>query len=978
MNLGDGLKFELQNGKPTLVLAHYGLDPKDTKKVPVVELMPFKTKTQKQPLKSKQAALEAPVIQPQLNQERIGTKHSNLKKNVSEVSRNEPERGIPKQKTGGTLKENTNKDLLVQVRSQTGPTKTRGDSDKRNAVKRTDVSRQQMPKPQKTKPQKTVSADFLKESLVCLTQEQLQQILDTVGQAARGNEKQAEPESAETNSAADAETTEESITGLLQNNGSRPNTSEQRNTLEPDKAESDVSSGLFSTLGERERGKETLQEKKAQWKKGLDEQMALKKLQKGFPEGVMKEYNPWGRPGAGAPCNTLTPVPFGGSSVEEARVIKTALALEDPEKQAATLSAPSGKTSSFSSPDLPAAIRTAFILGEATPVDHAFSAKKREQQTLWLAELDRQREGDRLRKRQDKLQHTQAEDHERWAMHFDSLQKKPPVSTGRPELEPEPLSLHPDQLEPTPPSVTACVSRADSLGRASVDSSVGGTQKASFLRSMTALLDPVQIEERERKRLKQLDHQRAIEAQVEERRRQRQREEEQRRREEQEEERRLQRERESIERQCQDEARKQRQKEELQTRQTNELYLSMQRAQEEAMKEKQEQRMRDLLRKGHDISNLQKNMEVNSSQSIAPSSLAGYLCDSGEAERPAKMSQDLHSPRKDTGVQTEFGLLNRVQEHAAVGPGRGLATRTPDIPVEYKHPPNTKKTKRDSRPPDRRNGKENVYRQDDPYEPFSRTERRPGKQLERNGKKPEWNTNKPGKQFVPASERYPSGLQREREENRQRRQQELLQLAERNQPPREISPSPAPQPSHRQGQPAGTKVQNERTQRNPAHTEHRSPSPPVPALKHRLHPLQHNPSKPPAQTQPSGTPKELQQQGAASSERPPSAHFIPYVRTDEVYRLDPDAPLSRPSTHDPQYRRQNVSDHGRPIHSSGQTRDPLLNPELVKNKDRQQAILKGLSELRQGLLQKQRELETGLSPLLRNQDGNLSPPFQPI
>lgn len=152
-------------------------------------------------------------------------------------------------------------------------------------------------------------------------------------------------------------------------------------------------------------------------------------------------------------------------------------------------------------------------------------------------------------------------------------------------------------------------------------------------------------------------------------------------------------------------------------------------------------------------------------------------------------------------------MLNRVQEHAAVGPGRGLATHTPDIPVEYKHPPNTKKTKRDSRPPDRRNGKENVYRQDDPYEPFSRTERRPGKQLERNGKKPEWNTNKPGKQFVPASERYPSGLQREHEENRQRRQQELLQLAERNQPPREISPSPAPQPSHRQGQPAGTKIQ---------------------------------------------------------------------------------------------------------------------------------------------------------------------------
>lgn len=31
-------------------------------------------------------------------------------------------------------------------------------------------------------------------------------------------------------------------------------------------------------------------------------------------------------------------------------------------------------------------------------------------------------------------------------------------------------------------------------------------------------------------------------------------------------------------------------------------------------------------------------------------------------------------------------------------------------------------------------------------------------------------------------------------------------------------------------------------------------------------------------------------------------HFIPYVRTKEVYYLDPDAPLSRPVTQNPQYQ----------------------------------------------------------------------------
>lgn len=108
---------------------------------------------------------------------------------------------------------------------------------------------------------------------------------------------------------------------------------------------------------------------------------------------------------------------------------------------------------------------------------------------------------------------------------------------------------------------------------------------------------------------------------------------------------------------------------------------------------------------------------------------------------------------------------------------------------------------------------------------------------------------------------------------------------------------------------------------------------------------------------------------------PERSHFIPYVRTNEIYYLDPDAPLSRPLTHDLQYQNPHACDQEQRQLFDADVRDPLLNPNLVKNRDRQQAILKGLSELRQGLLQKQRELETNLMPLAANQEENFNSSF---
>uniref|UniRef100_W5N752 Coiled-coil domain containing 66 n=1 Tax=Lepisosteus oculatus TaxID=7918 RepID=W5N752_LEPOC len=498
MNLGDGLKFEIQDGKPKLILSNYGLEHKNSKKV-AEEL-------------GTEKAQRAPV-------KRTGPKTTASEAEVVELESREGLK-VPGKAGVGTVKENPKTGRIhttAAVKTQTN--------------KRTEGPRQPISGPRK------VSAETLRESLVCLTQEQLQQILSTISQASRSVPRDP---SAHSQPPPGEHSPSEHPLGLDQLDWK---------TIWlfcsialPLKVIVDLgvilhTSGLFSTLGERERGRDALEAKRAHWKKELDEQMALKKQQKD-PSDPLTEYNPWGKLGAGAPAK-----PNAGS--------------------AQTRQPPEIK------PDLPAAIRSAFVLGEAAPLEHAFSAKKREQQRQWLQELDKQREEAKLRKIQEKSDKSQAEDHDRWAMHFDSLQKRIPLQlplaceTVNPEQLSPRSSTHP--LSPLGAPSVACDSAIhlgeDSMGRASVDTTVGTTQKNSYLRTMTALLDPAQIDERERKKLKQLEHQRAIEAQVAERRQQRELEEQARRAEEQAEELRLARERERLHQQYENDELQQRRKE---------------------------------------------------------------------------------------------------------------------------------------------------------------------------------------------------------------------------------------------------------------------------------------------------------------------------------------------------------------------------------------------------------------------------------
>ncbi|NXL31489.1 CCD66 protein, partial [Glaucidium brasilianum] len=784
-------------------------------------------------------------------------------------------------------------------------------------------------KKSKQKPQTPcVSAEDLR-SLMCLSQEPLQQILMTVKEGTRSisethNEKQekmATNEASEENTALLQKTCEvSSVPGEANSDSSR----KQEAYLQPEQKvikDSWKPADMFSTLGEREGEKALLEFRKNQWKKELDEQVALKKKLKETLKGEAGYF--WAK---------------AGNNKTHKEKVETA----DPDK-------------------------------EAVPQERPFSALKHEQQRKWLEELDKQKEEAKLRKIEEKLNLSKAEEHDRWAMHFDSLKNHLNANAQHPlngmyKKQPESLCLSPDPKELTasihPFSPAALGNhmplKVGNAEKAAKNSALEHSQKVSFLRSMTALLDPAQIEERDRRRQKQLEHQKAIMAQMEEKQKKKQLEEEQRKWEEQKEEQRLAREKEHLQKQFEEDMLKQKQKEEFVTLKTNELYHTMQKAQELAQKLKQE-RIQDLAQKGHDISKLQKNLSGDTEFEN---------CNTGISHQSHNFSDDIKShndhqtsPRKDTAVQTDYFNTSAYTESAEE---RTVCCGSPDISIEYKETSTSKKYQKEMQYIDKHkiSGQETAGIYSDLYEQYARKERQI-KPSEKYSKKPDWNINKPGKRYIPASERYPKQLQKQREENKVRRQMELLQLVERNTPgnlcPKkggysDRSPSPREETNMKN---KGHRVRKEEQLHKNHLNEERSESPPVPAVKNRLHQVQqnqihasnflvHHPNSGREKNIKTDTQQRSSPPPVTEAGRPPSSQFIPYVRTNEVYYLDPDAPVTRPSTHDPQYRQFNDSYQApRQIFSSDHVRDPLLNPDVVKVRERQQAILKGLSRLRQ-------------------------------
>ncbi|XP_023571495.1 coiled-coil domain-containing protein 66 [Octodon degus] len=939
MNLGDGLKLEteLLDGKTKLILSPY------EHKSNISMKMGHKTKIAKYPLRTKQPRNSLKSTQNTF----IGSEKHLQKKTVGlEISQARGEKiRMTLSPTQDLCKPCTDEDcrLLQREISPKAPNmqKTRNT---------TDTSLRAKQKPCKNH----IIAANVNSSLVCLTQEQLRQILMTVKQG-KGSVSMAENEKEEETSqdglhlkSIPNQPAKEDMIGLLKKTDSVsffPNENKSavnKNQETPKQYEQKIIIGnkwkpadIFTTLGERERDRSLLEAKKAQWRKELDEQVALKKKEK---EASEEQNNSWEKYESKITWEKLQNLDQSGTSAGSSDVLSQS----------------------------PCQV----IMAQADgPLSHKDS------------------------------QILEGEEYDRWAVHFDSLKSHPGSQS---QLCSQAQSAHkhleyfcvsPDTQELTDVSsvytpITGSQldpSEEEQGAKPGRDVTVANNQKTNFLRSMTALLDPAEIEERDRRRQKQLEHQKAITAQVEEKRRRKQLEEQQRKQEEEEEERRVAREQEEMQRQYEEDILKQKQKEEIMTLKTNELFQTMQKAQELAHRLKQEQRIRELAQKGHDTSRLVKNLGVDKIhvEYSTSTNISSSRYDSGEAGGKTNTCIDsTTSPKKDTGVQTDdlnTGIFTNAQLHSgSIIETEVINCSSPEISAEFNGQFN-----KDKQEPSEDKGanleKENSWY--DQCSHFMRTEKQQIKPTKKCPKRPDWNINKPLKRYVPASGKYPKQLQKQREEKKVRRQMELLHLVERNNPEhlcQNRSTSPELLPSSHQDTESKIRWHLFRKEDPPLRThllnKERFQSSPVPPMKNRTQQTQTTALHFPLKN--SSYESENLMLGGSQTEllagTPELPHFIPYVRTNEIYYLDPDAPLSRSSTEDPPYQNTSCDCDQEQLFKSDEIRDPFLNPNLLKNRDRQQAILKGLSELRQGLLQKQKELETNLMPLAANQEKNFS------
>ncbi|KAI3369288.1 hypothetical protein L3Q82_007541 [Scortum barcoo] len=901
MNLGDGLLFELENGKPKLILLSHG-----------VEKNPVKTLSIRPRVANILSSRQPSCVEEVQGDERPGRQQGGRHRETKNKAGGTAASFTPNTTTtGGRNTALTSSKTHEHHKGGKAVAKVKSDRHKHSTAVGSVRATGKTGQPRSSGTRASGKAGLkdllasgeagLKDNVVCLTNEQLQQILSAVQTSSSGqnppedHRMQGSKPGSSVNGGGGGEMKEEDRGG-----GEEINKGGGEKTDTPGSSQDNRLSGcLFSWLEEHQSdSRAAIDAKKAQWRKELDEQVALKQKQQ-------QQRSAHGR-------------------------------LQAEEDKESVISV----QSSTRHRDQPAAIRSSFRIGEVAPMEEVLSVeRKEEQRRRWLEELDRQREETTERKRQEKLLQSQTENHELWAAHFDSLQRRPPVQPAALSAPPPAPSSGSERGEWEPSSSLSLVWEAmsscgaESVGGASVDTTSGYPIRANYLRTMTALLDPAQIEERERRRLKQLEQQRAIEAQVEERRQQREQEEAKRKEEEEEEERRVALEREMLERRYELDTQRERQK-------------------EQASHETEQPK------KGRDDGGLQEPSVTRQSERLE------------EEEEEEEKESSSASPYKDTAVQTEAApslplTANRVQ--------------TPDVSAQYQLPPSLSAAPANSRNQAVRTGKENICvpkgGAGDPYEAFARTER-----SRKDRRRPEWNTQRysrprsdrrdppayfftlififvlgsfrPSRRFVPASERYPASLQRNRQESRLKRQAELLALQERTCVSRN-DPPPAPAPQHQEHRLCSRQTRSSPTRRmesvsrghgnSTAINTERGRSPSVPMVRHRVQPA------PPSSTPP-----------------PPVLEFIPYVRTDEVFNLDPLEPADTPPPH---------THTGGPTQSSASPpapshRDPLLHPELRRNTHthRQQEILRGLAQLRQGLLQKQRELETDLNPLLKRHD----------
>ncbi|XP_066284755.1 coiled-coil domain-containing protein 66-like isoform X2 [Branchiostoma lanceolatum] len=579
------------------------------------------------------------------------------------------------------------------------------------------------------------------------------------------------------------------------------------------------------------------QDDKKKWLQELEEQIADKKRrdQKARDRSAVEraqpveDYVPWGRPGAGAPLRSQSGKVMAeyGDTRRSQQKASPRGASDTAVQQAAARQQPQlNHTQSPGQPEPaatgqahravstvppPHAMRSSFAIGGAAPGGDQYVTKDQDDKKKWLQELEKQREEARLRKQREKQRDKEGDGMDAWTRHFDTYhpatqEQPPPRGADAQPTVPEP---HPQRTQsPTPVVQDAVVQEADHHAtlRSSLERRAEPTHldddSVNFLRTGAALKDPAQLEELEKRRLKDLEHKRAIQEQVEERQRVKREERERRAREEAEEEQRLARERQTLQDQFDRELQDQRRKEELLNQKTKMLFESMQQAEQQALQEKRQQRMRHLERHGHDVSNLRHTFEstepqlsyrsshpaeVPPLQGLSPREQFGII--HSHRDPPPHPGASYHSPReadpppvgyvsprRETAVQTD---PFRLPEQAPVTmPEEGDSS---SVEIEYKDSREQARSRQNRDAPKRGKKEPNNRRAatTDSEKENSRTR----KKTEKPAEKPRWgaSTSKvQGKKFVKASERYPNKLKKKREENLVKRERELKKQMEAN------------------------------------------------------------------------------------------------------------------------------------------------------------------------------------------------------
>ncbi|XP_033746697.1 trichohyalin-like isoform X2 [Pecten maximus] len=409
-----------------------------------------------------------------------------------------------------------------------------------------------------------------------------------------------------------------------------PSDDEQRNykTVEksPERADSKPPTGLppapkTLTLAER---------KKLQWEKDRIE--------------LAKQYDPWGRPGAGAPIRTRSGNVAADYKTRQEETLRASFEeiekKKQEQKEALIQEMEKGESQpkvNASQQNVPHAMRSSFMFGQAAPDSDQFVNTKEIERRKWLEELDKQNEEKRLRQLNNKGNNATQET---WADKFTSNHKP----AGFPDQLKEPPSGYQDPYSPRDKTLDG--------GRVnSAPTHVPDTEEdKTHIRGQNVFMDPVTKRELEEKRKRLLEHQQAVMEQVQQKQREKQRERELKMKEDMEEERKLQAERDRIQRQFEQEQNKVKMKEVRRQQEVDKLKMAMDEAHESALREKISRRLQHLDEGGHDTSHLKATLQDN------PQS-GRYLATDRESFRDHNKSRAKLTPRNNnpsTYVQPEY------------------------------------------------------------------------------------------------------------------------------------------------------------------------------------------------------------------------------------------------------------------------------------------------------------------------------------